>query len=122
MSETSTITSTTALSLDTVFEVLSVRRNRYVLYALYRADEQAMTVPRLAERVRGMEAEEAVTEHARSPADIAGEIRRHHVPWLAEMGVVEYDERSDTVRYHRMPSLEEWLEHAEYKEGKHPER
>lgn len=103
--------------LDTVFEVLSDRRRRYALYVLYRADGGAITVDRLTRRVSRMEDDPGDERHT---GRIENEIRYNHLPKLIDAGLVEYDERSDTVCYHRRPALEEWLEHAEYREGYHP--
>jgi hypothetical protein len=108
-----------ALSLETVFETLSDQRKRYVLYALYRAEGNSLTIHRLARQVHGMEGEKQTTT-GQGPEHVADDLRQRRLPELATTGAVEYDERSETVRYHRAPSLEEWLEHAEYKEGKRP--
>lgn len=102
------------LSLETVFETLSDRQKRYALYALHRTEGNSMTIPQLAARIDELEGGK------RDRADLVNDLRSRHVPELATVNVVEYDDRSETVRYHTIPSLEEWLEHAEYKEGKHP--
>ena len=116
---------TWAPELDTVFEVLSERRRRYALYVLHRSEDGAMTIDRLAERVAEMEREDRPAADANGSDErserIAEELRRRHLATLIDAGIVEYDERSETVCYHRRPALEEWLEHAEYKEGKHPD-
>ncbi|KYH27391.1 hypothetical protein HAPAU_00570 [Halalkalicoccus paucihalophilus] len=101
------------LSLDTVFRVLSERRKRHVLYALRGAEGNAMTVKQLARRVRELEGS-GMDENALKR--IAEDLRERHIPELVATDAVEYDERSETARYHSVPSLEEWLEHAEYKE------
>lgn len=103
-----------APSIDSLFDILASDRRRCVLYYLYRTDEQVATVDELVEfilEVKGVEGspEEAYTNVA---------ISLHHVelPRLVEEGVIEFDRRSKTVRYWSQPSLEEWLEHAWYKE------
>lgn len=108
--------------LDTIFGLLSDRRRRYTLYALYRVGGNAMTIDRLATRVNELEANAGIDDGRPEGIErTTEELRRHHLPKLDDAGIVEYDRRSDTVRYHAQPSLEEWLEHAEYKEGFHPE-
>lgn len=109
------------LDLDSVFGVLSDRRRRYALYALYRVEGGAMTIDRLAVRVDEMESDGRSGAAERRSNRIADELRERHVPRLVAAGVVEYDERSETVRYRGRPALEEWLEHAEYREELHPE-
>ncbi|MDL5361597.1 hypothetical protein [Halalkalicoccus sp. NIPERK01] len=106
-----------ALSLDAIFELLCRRRRRYALYALYRNGENGMGLDGLTSRVRQLEAEDR--DSARD--GIREELRDRHVPKLVEAHVVDYDDRTDTIRYRGQPSLEEWIEHAEFKEGKRPE-
>lgn len=115
-----TIAPSSSLDLDTVFEVLSDRRRRYVLYTMSRAEGGSMTVDRLAMRIGRMEGDHAATGE-RHTERIADDLRERQLPKLIEAGIVEYDDRSETVRYYGRPALEEWLEHAEYKEGRHPE-
>lgn len=116
-----TTAAASTLDLDSVFEVLSDRRRRYALYALYRAEGGSMTVDRLALRVGRMEDDGRTITTDRHAERIAEDLRERHVPKLVAAGAVEYDERSETARYHGRPALEEWLEHAEYREGCHPE-
>lgn len=111
----------TTLDLDTVFEVLSDRRQRYVLYALYRTEGGVMTVDELARRVSRTEDDGRTLVGEQHIERIVDDLRERHLPKLVDAGVVEYDDRSETVRYYERPALEEWLEHAEYKEGRHPE-
>lgn len=105
------------LSLDTIFELLSRRRRRYALYALYRNGESGMELGELVSRVRCLEAEDDGSD----PDAIAAALRDRHLPRLTEAHMVDYDERTGTIRYRGQPSLNEWIEHAEFKEGKRPE-
>ncbi|MFC6904653.1 DUF7344 domain-containing protein [Halalkalicoccus tibetensis] len=113
-------TVSSALSLETVFGVLSERRKRYALYVLHWTEGNAMSVGQLARRIAEKEGGGANGDDP-SRERIAKDLRQRHVPELVAMNVVEYDGRSETVRYHCVPSLEEWLEHAAYKEGEHPD-
>lgn len=110
------------LALETVFKTLSDRRRRYALYALHRAEGNSMTIPQLARRIEELDGGGSTTGRDRDRTDIVDDLRSRHVPALVAIDVVECDDRSETVRYHTVPSLEEWLEHAEYKEDKHPYR
>lgn len=103
------------LALDAVFELLSDRRRRYALYCLNGSPSGVVEFSELVQCVTAKETEggECSTDHCRS---LATELLYHHLPKLIEANVVEYDSRSDTVRYRERPSLQEWLEHAEYKE------
>lgn len=105
------------LSLDTIFELLSRRRRRYALYVLRRNAGEGMELEELAARVRSLDdgvdgwIQEAVEEG----------IRDEDVPRLLEVHAIDFDERTGTIRYRGQPSLDEWIEHAEFKEGKRPE-
>lgn len=107
-------------SLDTIFEALSHRYRRYTLYALYRAENGVLTIDQLVTRITQL-LHTWKGSKTNQQGQIESELREHHLPKLMIDGIVEFDERSETVRYWRQPSLEEWLEHAEYKEGLQPD-
>ena len=100
-------------SLDQVFDVLANRRRRYVLYYLREVDDGVATVQDVAEYVLGTEDELDVSDTLRS---IDTALHHVHLPKLEAAGIVEYDSRSETIRYWGQPSLDEWLEHAHHKE------
>ncbi|MCL7416418.1 MAG: hypothetical protein M8354_01075 [Halalkalicoccus sp.] len=106
-----------ALSLDAIFELLCRRRRRYALYALYRNGDSGVRLDELTSRIRRLEGE----EYESDPDEIGAVLRDRHLPKLVETHVVEFDERTETVRYRGQPSLEKWIEHAEFEEGKHPD-
>lgn len=102
-------------SLDLVFDVLSERRRRYALYHLREVPDGVAPVSDVVDYVYHSEG-----GSDGSRADLRLSIRtalQHvHLPKLENAGFIEYDERSETIRYWRQPSLDEWLEHAFYKE------
>lgn len=118
-------------SLDLVFDLLSNSRRRYALYHLSDQPDGVATIESLTENV--MEIEQttdgdekdgsntsAQSEHAQDSPDARSgvqlELQHVHLPKLEDAGILEHDRRSETVRYWSQPSVEEWLEHAEYKE------
>jgi len=104
-------------SFDSLFDLLSERRRRYALYVLVGTDDGLADVETLADEVAMWEAranDATVTDSLRTT--VAEELRTVHLPRLADADVVEYDARSDVVRYWRQPTLEEYLEHTHYKE------
>lgn len=108
----------TTPSFDTLFDLLAERRRRYALYALTGTEDGLADVETLADDVALWEArtgDAKLTETLRQ--EIATELREEHLPRLAETDIVEYDDRSDAVRYWRQPTLEEYLEHTHYKES-----
>ena len=105
-------------SLDMIFEVLSNRRRRHALYYLYDQPDGVATIEELtAAVVAGVEESSTGREDVTERLDrIRTELHHVHLPKLEDVGVVERDQRSETVRYWTQPSLEEWLEHAKHKE------
>lgn len=113
--ESATQASNLAPSLDRIFDLLSSTRRRQILYYLHNQSEGVATIDELVEYVVVQEPEQWADAH---PHEREVETALHHVhlPKLIEYGVLEYDPRSQTVRYWSQPSLEEWLEHAYHKE------
>lgn len=88
-----------SLGDSNMLEVLSDRRRRYVLYYLTTVSNGVAELDELATQLRRWEraADDEVPDdhHARIVASL------HHVdlPKFAEAGVLEFDPRSDVVRY-----------------------
>ncbi|WP_331233305.1 DUF7344 domain-containing protein [Natronorarus salvus] len=104
-----------SLSHGTVFRVLSNQHARYVLYHFIRNDDPVEDADALCASVRSIEAR---CEPDADPSG-AGDRRRLVEEWLpplVEVGAIEYDGRSGTVRYWRQPTLEEYAAHAAYQE------
>ena len=109
-------------SLDQVFDLLSNRRRRYALYYLYEQDDGVATLDELTDHVVALESrdDDATVELGASEefaVQVRTELQHVHLPKLEDAGVLEHDQRSETVRYWTQPSLEEWLEHAHHKES-----
>lgn len=100
------------LSLDTVFELLAARRRRIVLYSLVDASD-VTTIGTLTGAVATAEsviAHEALTrDHY---LEVATDLYHWHLPVLADVGVIEWDERSETIRYWGHSTLETWIRRA----------
>lgn len=99
-----------SLSLDAVLYVLANRSRRYVLYALTDAAEGVTDLATLVEEVATLEAarSEAALRRDRY-LEVATDLYHWHLPALADVGVVDCDDRHDTVRYRGNPTLETWL-------------
>ncbi|MFC4549137.1 MULTISPECIES: DUF7344 domain-containing protein [Halorussus] len=107
----------TTPSFDVLFDLLSEKRRRYALYALTSAEDGLADVETLADKVAMMEAQADDAKLTEAfHADVADSLRETHLPRIAAADIVDYDERSGTVRYWRQPTLEEYLEHTHYKE------
>ncbi|WP_121740832.1 DUF7344 domain-containing protein [Natronorubrum halophilum] len=118
-------------SLDLIFDLLSTRRRRYALYYLHEQPDGVATIEEIADAIVAFQHGDSDTEpqmanletETEAEADseeqrrqVHMELQHTHLPKLEDAGVLEHDQRSETVRYWGQPSLEEWLEHAYHKE------
>lgn len=103
-------------NLDTVFELLSDARRRYLLYYLYTINEDVAEFEAAVDGVYEYEAAGTDTGDHATRENIKIELHHNHLPRLANAGVVDYDRRHGTIRFTGNPALEEWVEHAHYKE------
>lgn len=110
--EPTAVETMSAPSLDLVFDLLSVRRRRYALYHLADQDDGIATFDELVDSIHTREDEGGDDNRLQ----IQTALQHVHLPRLEDAGILEYDARSDTVRYWEQPTLEEWLEHAHHKE------
>jgi len=98
------------LGLDDVFASLVVQRRRTLVHALAET-EGSVPVETLVERIVAWEAELG-SPPPNHRERVAAAVRHAHLPKLVAVGLVEFDERSDHVRFHSDAAVEEWLEHA----------
>lgn len=94
--------------LDAVLKCLTHRRRRFILY--YLQDHEIVTVDDLATAIAASETERPLGEVAvdRRQA-IASELVHRHLPKLRDAMLVEYDDRSKTIRYSEPNTLLEQL-------------
>lgn len=93
-------------SLDAVFEALRDRRQRYALYHLQEAE--ICGIDELTDRIAAWEQAEGSGEQEKAEnetlrTEINAALHHHHLPRLDESGLVEYDERTCTVRFREPP-------------------
>jgi DNA-binding transcriptional ArsR family regulator len=124
------VTASITPSLDCLFDLLSESRRRYALYHLNDQPDGVATIEDLTENVIALEeatetgdangdrtaSEAPAVNSADRRSGVQLELQHVHLPKLEDAGILEHDRRSETVRYWSQPSLEEWLEHAQYKE------
>ncbi len=56
------------------------------------------------------------TDNHSTREEVRIDLRHTHLPRLADAGAVDYDRRHGTIRFTDSPALEEWVDHAQYKE------
>lgn len=102
-------------NLDTVFELLRHARRRYLLYYLFPMNGTVAEFEAAANAVYRYEAAGSDGDDS-SRKDVRIALHHSHLPHLADAGVIDYDRRHGTIRFTGSPALEEWVEHAQYKE------
>lgn len=76
--------------------------------------EQVATTEELVEHIHTSKAEQS--DETRDRNQLTTELHHVHLPKLTDEGVIEYDPRSQQLRYHGEKRLEEWLERIEREE------
>ncbi|WP_330631901.1 DUF7344 domain-containing protein [Halocatena halophila] len=97
MSQNETTGSSESLSQDTVFDLLSSPRRRYVLHYL-RSESSGIELTNLADHVAAWEYDttvDSLSEQQRKRAYVS--LYQTHVPKLEEAGIVTYDSDSGRV-------------------------
>ena len=106
-----------SLLIDTFFEILADHRRRFVLYVLTDEASGVIEFESLVDRVMQYEQDvlrDQPEEHHRK--GIVADLEHWHLPVLEDVGLIEFDERSETVRYWTCPYLEEWSNFVRSKE------
>ncbi|WP_123538269.1 DUF7344 domain-containing protein [Halosimplex salinum] len=103
--------------IDTVFDALADWRRREICQFFREGDVTTATVDELAMLLAACEPVGLDQTHGRTHEEFASELTESHLPRLDAAGVVDYDERSGTVRYWGQPTVEKWLEHVEEVDG-----
>jgi hypothetical protein len=102
-----------ALSLGTAFKLLAVPVRRQVCYYLRESKQHVASLDELVEHVN------SETEAPDSREQIRVGLVHTHLPKLANHGVIEYDSRSEMVRYRDGSYLESVVEFAAEQELQH---
>ena len=105
--EPKSATESTHERLDEIFDALADSRRRHVLSYLSEKTGDVATLSELIAEVVARESNrERDSEHYES---VAIDLHHAHLPNLEEFGLIEYDERSQTVRYHERPRVAAYL-------------
>lgn len=90
--------------LERIFEVLTSQRRRYILYEIQ--DSEVSDIDSLANTVIAMEKEISPDEVDHGDVeDVRVQLMHSDIPKLADAGFIEYDPRSEAVRYSDPPTL-----------------
>lgn len=100
-----------SLSLDATFDMLADADRRVMLTTLIEAPDHVATVDELVTELVKRQADQ--TGELPSPDSVEAQIHHIHLPKLADVGLVEYDARSEELRYWPDDRLETWLQRAQ---------
>ncbi|WP_236035362.1 DUF7344 domain-containing protein [Haloarcula rubra] len=98
--------------VDDVFEALSDWRRRAVCRYFTTCGGTGADVGTLAAAVAERGRETSLPEADTDVEAVEAELVETHLPELHRLGIVDYDERSEAVRYWGSPTVEKWAEHA----------
>lgn len=98
--------------IDSVFDALADWRRREICLFFSDGDVNTATVDELALLLEACEPAGVEVDRERTHEDIVTDLAERHLPRLDAAGVIDFDERSQTVRYWGQPTVEKWLEHV----------
>lgn len=101
---------------DTIFDVLSVARRRYLVYYLFSVDVNVVEFEAAVNAVCKYEAAGTESDDDTPRRNVRVDLHHTQIPRLAEAGLLDYDSRQGTIQFQGGPALEEWAEHVRYKE------
>lgn len=104
-----------ALSLNAILELLAHHDRRLILRFLSEAPDHTATVDELVNHLIEEETEQTGKRPGRDQLKM--QLHHTHLPKLTEAGVVEYDTRSQELRYWRHERLEDILEYLQSHES-----
>ncbi|ADB63572.1 hypothetical protein Htur_4803 (plasmid) [Haloterrigena turkmenica DSM 5511] len=97
------------LSVDAVFELLASNQRRDMLHVLRDDPEKTATVTELITHLMDQEAQRTGTRPGRDQLEMT--VHHIHLPKLTDAGIVEYDARSQELRYWPDKRLEALLDY-----------
>lgn len=101
------------MNVDSVLEALSSNDRREILYLFSDKEQEVATYDQIIEEL----VEKEYLEDSRTE-QFEVQMHHHHLPKLAETGFIDYDKRSETIRYTADSEVEDLLEETEHLDRK----
>lgn len=92
-------------SLDTLFEVLADEKRRLALQYLHTETNNVVSTEELADHL--LES----APQAENPDRVRSALHHKDLPKMADTALIDYDPRSETVRYYEDPVVDDLLEY-----------
>lgn len=99
--------------IDDIFAALSDWRRRAVCRYLARTDQSGVEVRTLAEAVADIGQAGSLPEGKTDVDAIETALVHTHLPALDDIGILDFDPRSNAVHYWGHATAEKWAEHAD---------
>ncbi|ODR80886.1 hypothetical protein BG842_02510 [Haladaptatus sp. W1] len=97
------------LSLDTIFDTLSHSYRRLILSYLSQTENDLATIDDLVTVISKHESETETRMQCTQDDTVRVALQHNHLPKLDDAGVIEFDTRSETIRYWSHPKMEKYL-------------
>lgn len=104
---------------DKLFSVMANQRRRYVLYYLHDTARDAVECSKLAEVVAQWETATGDEPSDDHQEEVKIALQHNHLPKMEAHGIIDYDPRSEMIRYRDDLSKQGWLEEAKTEELDH---
>lgn len=102
---------TPELSLDAVLNILSQRERRSTLNYLVDSSEEVVPIDEVVEQIVQAESERIDKLPNRDHLELS--LHHIHLPKLTEAGLLDYDSRSQQIRYKGNKQIERWLKYIQ---------
>lgn len=103
-------------SLDTTFCILSNPRRCYLLCYLLMTDDETIAFDAARNAVFKLEAAGTETDAQLLREEVGIALYHTHLPLLADAEIIEYEPDEERILFTGHPSIEEWVEHTQYRE------
>lgn len=101
----------TALSVDAILSLLADHQRRDLLRHLIESPEQTATLEECVQHI--LQREEERTGQCPGHEQVETALHHIHLPKLEQTNILEYDSRSQVLRYRGHERLEAWLDRIE---------
>jgi hypothetical protein len=99
-----------------LFQTLASRSCRYVIYYFLATSDSTSSIEDVVAGIQTLASQESKQSAVVENNQLKSLLTEKAFPRLERLDVIEYDSRSESVRYHQQPFVEEYAEHAAYQE------